>query len=218
MHVDTYATQVTEVPRKNGLAIEKFYVVPDHTIEHRGLAKLLAYLNKQDTSLENIYAEASRVQKSSQGMHMSAADTAGGRKKSDRHRESEETTPTMLNALTNMRPASHVNGNIQLAHAHAQIISDSGLAVSGQNDRLGLADRQTSVSSEYDISGPIRITDKQMPGSSESGTEPGSGEAAVLPGRIPGVLFEASQAMGCADGNARGDPFSYLKGRNSVPV
>jgi hypothetical protein len=69
-------SQVTEVSRKQGYSIEKFYVTPDRTSEFRGLRKLLEHLTKQDMSLEDIYAEASRVEKSSQAVPVRADDAS----------------------------------------------------------------------------------------------------------------------------------------------
>ena len=52
---------MTDVLRKGGAAVEKFYVTPDRSLQLRGLAKLLAYLQTCEQSLEHIYAEAGKI-------------------------------------------------------------------------------------------------------------------------------------------------------------
>lgn len=47
--------------RKNGAAVEKFYVPPDRGSQLRGLAKLLKYLDAAGRSLEDIYADAGQA-------------------------------------------------------------------------------------------------------------------------------------------------------------
>jgi hypothetical protein len=49
---------VTEVSRKGGAAVEKFYVPPDRGTQLRGLAKLLQHLAAAGRSLEDVYAAA----------------------------------------------------------------------------------------------------------------------------------------------------------------
>ena len=52
---------MTEVQRKGGAAVERFYVPPDRSAQLRGLAKLLKHLEAAGHSLESIYAAAGRA-------------------------------------------------------------------------------------------------------------------------------------------------------------